>query len=509
MSNDNKQQYYPIRHTPDANTKTVTTYARPLQQKHNVSSPSGSATPVPRGLVLLFGDDSQQPSSTQNIPTVTNNVKSNKFDSSHIAAGVTTHNVQPKLSQPRRPNMLALRNTTAGASIVTPKKFDADRPLPAPPRSSDTVAGRQRSHHDRRRRRQQNQPSTTPTCKQLQKPVSSDITKNDRDPVVWPSSSTFRSPISAETFVSTSSVASSLSSSGSTDAGGTTTSNNNYNTTTTASSSEDDDSFGRTATEDGGGIDRVDIEDFDTAASSVALSPVHHRYHHQQHLLLRQWSPSTTTANSSPVKRSSSFRSPLSGGDNTAASSSSLRSPPVVGNSTSTGFFGTQSLNRRRMCPNSGNTGGGSNSSSRRRRRRQQQQLQNITPAMTGRSSSPSSHAAPEILTLTNTAGGIASTTERYESPPLSPWKKQQHQQQRRQITSKDQGTSCIAPSPDFTDEIRRILLLDQHRGNVRQQQQDLFGEDVQINKHQNGDLNDDKKLVFRIRITGINYISM
>ncbi|VVC26042.1 Hypothetical protein CINCED_3A010240 [Cinara cedri] len=473
LSNDNKQQYYPIRRTPDANPKPITTYARPLQQQKNNphTSPSGSTQPVPHGLVLLFGDDSQQPSSSsKNEPTITNIVKSNKFISSHAAASATTRHVQQQLSQPRRPNILALRNTTAGAPAITPKKFDADRPLPAPPRSSDTVAGRQRNHHDpRRRRRPHNQPSTTPTTKELQNPVSPDIINTGLDPVAWISSSAFRSPISAETFVSTSSIASSLSSSGSTDAGGTTTSNNNYNTTTTASSSDNDDSYGRTATEDGGGIDRVDIEEFDTATSSVALSPVHQ----QQHLLLRQWSPSTTTANSSPVRRSSSFRSPLSGGDITVASSSSLRSPPIVGNSTSTGFGGTQSLNRRRKCSSNGTSGVGGSSSSRRRRRRQQLP-QNHAPTIAGRSSSPSS-AAPEIMT-------IAATSDRYETPPLSPWKKQQ----RRQIC-KDQGTSCAAPGPDFTDEIRRILLLDKHTGDLNDDKKKIVGEVVEqlsLEKH-------------------------
>jgi len=38
---------------------------------------------------------------------------------------------------------------------------------------------------------------------------------------------------------------------------------------------------------------------------------------------------------------------------------------------------------------------------------------------------------------------------------------------------------------PDFTDEIRRILLLDQHRGNVRQQQGGPFKEEgMQVNRH-------------------------
>lgn len=371
--------------------------------------------------------------------------------------------------QLRRPNVLLLKNTTSS----TTNKFDANRPLPDPPRSSDTVAGRHRNRDDprRRRRRQHNQPLTM--TKQLE--TKQDI-NNDKCPVVgtpaWPSSSSFRSPISVGSFISMSSPPSSLSSSGSTDAGGTTTSNNNYNTTTTASSS--DDSFGCTTTEDGGGIDRVDPEDLDTAASSVAILSVHHRYRQQQHLMLHQWSPSTT-ANSSPVRRSSSFRSPLSVGDNTVASSSSLRSPPIVGHTNTTSFGGTQSLNRRHVRP-ANTTTGASSSSSRRRRRRQPQQ--NNT-AVAGNSISPAC-VIPDDISIMNTNSNVL--TEKYESPPSSPWKKHQ---QRRQLMIKDQGTGGGVVGPDFTDEIRRILLLDHNRGNVGQQQQGPFKEeDLQVNKH-------------------------
>lgn len=471
---------------------TEVTYARPLQkqQQPKIDKPSPNTCSSPNGHRVYsptLGDDSQQPSS-QHTPT-TNNLKP-LCTSNHTTADVVTATTKvPHIQQQQkvcRPTVLDLVNTTTGK--LASKNFDPDRPLPAPPRSSDTVAGRQRHHHDPRRRRRQQQhdelPIMTKQQEQQQKQGRPEIV-NDRCAAVvaWPSASSFRSPISAGSFVSMSS----LSSSGSTDAGNTTTSNNNYNTTTTASSS--DDSYSRT--EDDIEVGRVDIEDFDTAASSAAVSPVHYRYRpqqqqqqpqQQQHLLLRQWSPSTTT-NSSPVRRSSSFRSPLSA--NTGASSSSLRSPPVVGhsNTTTAGIGGTQSLNRRRLRPANASTGGGAGNSGRRRRRRQQQQQNNIV--MTGQSTPPSNFISDiDGLVTTTTAATVA--TEKYESPPSSPWKKHQQQQQRRQVSGKEQGTVGTVTSPDFTNEIRRILLLDHHRGNVRQQQNGIVGEDdqVQVNKH-------------------------
>lgn len=463
---------------------SVVTYARPLQkhQKSSQHSSQSCSAPVPRGLVRIFGDDSQHPVPAVSTPATTASANVKAICTSNSTSGSLTndphdHHYQQQ-SQARRPTVLPLVNTAMAA--VPPKNFDADRPLPAPPRSSDTVAGRQRHHHDlrKRRRQQHNQPPTVVAQQQQQLQhekqhwVKSGV---NGPPAAWPSSSSFRSPISAGSLVSVSSPASSLSSSdGSTDAGGTTTSHNNYNTTTTTSSS--DESFGRTATEDGGGIDRADTEGFDTAASSVAVSPVNHRYRqqHQQHLLLRQWSPSTT-ANSSPVRRSSSFRSPLSGGDITAASSSSLKSPPMAG-SASNACGGTQSLNRRRIRSINTTTVGVSSSSRRRRRR---QQYQN-NAEMTGGQSAP-----PTAVVVPDAVGNIANTTmtaENYGSPTSTHWKKHQ-QQQRRQVTNKDQGTGSATAGPDFTDEIRRILLLDHHRGNVRQQQQ--FGEkEVQVNIH-------------------------
>lgn len=479
LSHDNQQ---PNRCPPETNSKTTAIYARPLQhQKQNNNKPS-SVTVVPRGLVKIFGDDPKQ-ISPQHTPTTSKSKPICALNHSTSETVLSTKSTAQQ-QQPRRPNVLLLSNTATETAPIASRNFDADRPLPAPPRSSDTVAGRQRHHHDPRRRRRHHNQSQVIDKHQLetqQQHARSDI-NNDRCPVVvsaaWPSSSSFRSPISAGSFIGMSSPPSSLSSSGSTDAGGTTTSNNNYNTTTTASSS--DESFGRTGTEDGGGIDRVDIEDFDTAASSIALSPIHHRYRQQQHLLLRQWSPSTT-ANSSPVKRSSSFRSPLSCGDNTAVSSSSLKSPLIVGNAITTGFSGTQSLNRRRINPANPTTGGVS-SSSRRRRRRQQQQQQNHTPN-TEQSISPGVPDATGVLTDT-----VMMPAEQFESPVPSPWKKHQQQQQpqqRRQVTSKEQGSGSAVVGADFTDEIRRILLLDHHRGNVRQQQRGLCEEkEVQVNKH-------------------------
>lgn len=468
------------RYTPETTAKTTAIYARPLQHQQQNNNKQSSITAVPRGLVKIFGDEPKQ-ISPQHTPTTSKSTPICASNQSTNETIFSTKNIPLQIQQPRRPNVLLLSNTAKETVPIASKNFDADRPLPAPPRSSDTVAGRQRHHHDpRRRQRHHNQSQMMEKHQQetQQLLAQSDI-NNDRCPVVvsaaWPSSSSFRSPISAGSFIGMSSPPSSLSSSESTDAGGTTTSNNNYNTTTTASSS--DESFGRTATEDGGGVNRVDIEDFDTAASSAALSSIHHRYRQQQHnMLLRQWSPSTT-ANSSPVKRSSSFRSPLSCGDNTAVSSSSLKSPLIVGNAITTGFSGTQSLNRRRIHPINTTTGGVSNSS-RRRRRRQQQQLQNNTPN-TEQSISP---GIPDDTGIVNATA--VTSAEELESSLPSPWKKQQ-QQQRRQITSKEQGSGSAVVGTDFTDEIRRILLLDHHRGNVRQQQRDLHVEkEVQVNKH-------------------------
>lgn len=466
---------------------SVVTYARPLQkhQKNSQHSSQSCSAPVPKGLVRIFGEDSQQPVPAINALTTTTAIPNSKATcTSNSTTGSITndphdHHYQQQ-SQARRPTMLPLVNTAMAATPT--KNFDADRPLPAPPRSSDTVAGRQRHHHDprKRRRQQHNQPPTMAVQQQQHQQdkqhwVRSDI-NDDRCPAAWPSSS-FRSPISAGSLISVSSPASSLSSSdGSTDAGGTTTSHNNYNTTTTTSSS--DESFGRTATEDGGGIDRADTEGFDTAASSVAVSPINHRYRqqHQQHLLLRQWSPSTT-ANSSPVRRSSSFRSPLSGGDITAASSSSLKSPPMAGLVSNT-CGGTQSLNRRRIRSTNITAVGGGSSSRRRRRRLQHQN----NAEMAGGQSTPPTTVVPDAVC--NTAN-MSVNTENYGSPTSTHWKKHQ-QQQRRQVTNKDQGTGGTTAGPDFTDEIRRILLLDHHRGNVRQQQQ--FGEkEVQVNIHSDG----------------------
>lgn len=370
-----------------------------------------------------------------------------------------------------RPNVLPLVNITAGTTV---KNFDADRPLPAPPRSSDTVAGRQRHHHDPRRKRRQHHGPTTSTTKSQEN--NHDVLVEGHNllqatPAAWPS--TFRSPISAGSFVSVSSRPSSLSSSGSTDAGETTTSNNNFNTTSGSSS---DESFGlSTAEEGGGGVDQVVNEDFDTAASSAAVSPIHHRYRHQQHMLLRQWSPSTTV-NSSPVRRSSSFRSPVSGGDITAPSSSSLRSP----HSGTSGAGCTQSLNRRRPRLANNVSSGGGGSSSRRRRRRQQLQQQNDPPAIEVEGHSTTALNVVGVNTVT-------ANVETYGSPPSSPWKK--HQQPRRQIASKDQGVVSSVTSPDFTDEIRRILLLDHHRDNVRLQQDGLCEEqEVALNPNQHHD---------------------
>lgn len=392
-------------------------------------------------------------------------------------AHITAEGKQQRLC---RPTVLPLVNTSAG---ISGKNFDADRPLPAPPRSSDTVAGRQRHHHDPRRRRRlhhhNHQPSPQAHSTTIKQQEEQKVQGSAQ--AAWPSS--VRSPVSAGSFVSVSSRPSSLSSSGSTDAGNTTTSNNNYNTTTTtSSSSSSDESFDLS-----GGIHRAvqDIEDFDTAASSAVVSPMHRRYRQQ---LLRQWSPSMT-ANSSPVRRSSSFRSPMSGsggaGDITGPSSSSLRSP--LGHSAGSGVGCTQSLNRRRVHI-ANTTGGGGGSSGRRRKRRQQQQQQQN--AMTATKTEPitlSPCAIPDI-------GVVTDVIETYESPPSSPWKKQQYQ--RRQGSSgKDQGTSLVT-SPDFTDEIRRILLLDHHRGNVRQQQQqhESFEEqdmEVSVNKQHDNDGNE------------------
>ncbi|XP_025196837.1 uncharacterized protein LOC112595752 [Melanaphis sacchari] len=460
-----QEQYQQNRCTSNSTSSTAATYARPLQkQQQQNSQQSISVSVPPHGLVRIFGDDSGQlspshtPITTESKPTCTS--------SNHTTGGTTLnttlHN-HLQSQQIRRPNVLLLKNTTS----VSTNKFDANRPLPDPPRSSDTVAGRHRNRDDprRRRRRQHNQP---PTITKQRQDINNDQCSGVVSPA-WPSSSSFRSPISVGSFISESSPPSSLSSSGSTDAGGTTTSNNNYNTTTSSS----DDSFGCTTTEDGGGIDRIDTEDLDTAVSSVAISSVHHRYRQQQHLLLHQWSP-TTTANSSPVRRSSSFRSPLSAGDNTAASSSSLRSPPIIGNPATACIGGTQSLNRRHVRPANTTPGAGSSSSRRRRRRQQQQNL-----VIAGNSTPPSGDKL-DVIGVMNTTSNVS--TEKYESPSSSPWKKQQ---QRRQILNKDQGTGGGVVGPDFTDEIRRILLLDHHRGNVRQQQRSPFKEEkVQVNKH-------------------------
>lgn len=438
---------------------------------------------MPRGLVRIFGDDTQHPTPAINVSATTaatvNVIATCTSNSTSGSMTNDPHGHYQQQSQARRPTVLPLVNTAMAAAPT--KNFDADRPLPAPPRSSDTVAGRQRHHHDprKRRRQQHNQPPTEAVQQQqLQQEkqhwVRPGVSDNRCPPAAWPSSSSFRSPISAGSLVSVSSPASSLSSSdGSTDAGGTTTSHNNYNTTTATSSS--DESFGRTGTEDGGGIDRADTEGFDTAASSVAVSPINHRYRqqHQQHLLLRQWSPST--ANSSPVRRSSSFRSPLSGGDITAASSSSLKSPQMAGPA-SNACGGTQSLNRRRIRSINTTAVGGSSSSRRRRRR---QQHQNNAEMTGGQTTPPTAVVAPDAV---GNIANITATAEIYGSPTSTHWKKHQ-QQQRRQVTNKDQGSGSATAGPDFTDEIRRILLLDHHRGNVRQQQQ--FGEkEVQVNIH-------------------------
>lgn len=446
---------------------TAATYARPLQKQVHPST----LVPVPHGLVRIFGDS--QHISPPNTPTTT---EAQPTSSNHSTGGTNLntalHNPQQS-QQVRRPNVLLLKNTTS----ISTNKFDANRPLPDPPRSSDTVAGRHRNRDDprRRRRRQHNQP---PTMTKQQQETKQDVNNDHCLGMVspaWPSSSSFRSPISVGSFVSVSSPPSSLSSSSSTDAGGTTTSNNNYNTTTTPSSS--DDSYGCTTTEDCAAIDRVDTENLDTAASSVAISAVHLRYQQQQQLL-HQWSPSTT-ANSSPVRRSSSFRSPLSAGDNTAASSSSLRSPPIVGHTTTTNFGGTQSLNRRHVRSANTTSCAGSNSSRRRRRRQQQQN----NTAITGNPTPPAG-VITDVVGIMNTTSNVS--TEKYESLSSSPWKKQQ---QRRQVISKDQVTGGGVVGPDFTDEIRRILLLDQHRGNVRLQQRGpIKEEEVQVNKHSTDD---------------------
>lgn len=453
-------------------TTTTVTYARPQtqhqKQKNNQSSLPSSSEPAPRGMILMFGDDSKR-QSPQNTLTVTNIIPTGA--SNHIVRGTTMTNnaVHPQQQPLRRPNVLNLQNTTTGtAAIKSKKNFDADRPLPAPPRSSDTVAGRQRQHHDPRRRRRQQQ-THNKSHSSSTKPQQLDPSEVNIDPsgvtvpMAWPSLSSFRSPISVNSFVSVSSPPSSLSSSGSTDAGDTTTSHNNYNTTTTASSS--DDSFGCNATEDCEDIGMVDTEEFDTAVFSAAVSPIYHRYREQQpHLLHRQWSPST---NSSPVRRSSSFRSPLSAGDTTVASSSSLRSPPLAVYSTASSIGGTQSLNRRRVRPTN-IIQSGPNSSGRRRRRRQQQQ--NNT-SVTGRPSPLS-----DVQVLPDDTDVIINpiTPERDGSPPLSPWKKQLQLQRR-------QGTG----GPEFTDEIRRILLLDHHKGNIHQQQRGLLEEkEVQVCKY-------------------------
>lgn len=467
VSVDDKQ---PKRRT--CNTTTTVTYARPLtqHQKQKNSQPSlpSNSELVPRGLVLMFGDDSKR-QSPQNALTITNINPISASNNTVAGTTMTNNAVHPQQQPLRRPNVLNLQNTTTGtAAIMSKKKFDADRPLPAPPRSSDTVAGRQRHHHDPRRRRRQQQvhnksQSSSTKSHHLDQPEVNIDPSVVKVPTAWPSLSSFRSPISVNSFVSVSSPPSSLSSSGSTDAGDTTTSHNNYNTTTTASSS--DDSFGCTATEDGNGgeIGMVDTEEFDTAAFSIAVSPVHHRYREQQpHLLHRQWSPST---NSSPVRRSSSFRSPLSAGDTTVASSSSLRSPPVAVYSTASSIGGTQSLNRRHIRP-SNITHNGPNSSGRRRRRRQQQQNNS---SLTGRPLPISDvQVIPDITSvITNPI-----TPERDGSPPLSPWKKQLQLQRR-------QGTG----GPEFTDEIRRILLLD--RNNTHQLQRGLIEEkEVQASKY-------------------------
>lgn len=460
-------------------------YARPLQKQQHQNTdqpfPNSCSTPnVLRVFSPTLDDDSQQP-----LPQHTNNFKPLSTSNRTTTDGVTPNTPITHIQQQQkicRPTVLDLVNTTTGN--LASKNFDPNRPLPAPPRSSDTVAGRQRHHHDPRRRRRQQQHNELPIVtkqEQQQKQGRPEII-NDRcvaAVVAWPSASSFRSPISAGSFVSISS----LSSSGSTDAGNTTTSNNNYNTTTTASSSDD----GYSHPEDDIEVGRVDIGDFDTAASSAAVSPIHYRYRPQQqqqqhHLLLHQWSQSTTT-NSSPVRRSSSFRSPLSA--NTGASSSSLRSPPVVGhsNTTTASIGGTQSLNRRRLRPTNVSSGGGVSSSSHRRRRRQQQQQNNVL--ITGQSTPPSVLVS-DIGGLVTTTTSATVATEKYDSPPSSPWKKHQQQQQRRQITNKEQGTVGTVTSPDFTNEIRRILLLDHHRGNIRQQQRGMVGKDdqVQVNKN-------------------------
>lgn len=453
--------------TPDTTTKPEVTYARPLQQQKLQKQNNQSGPGLVSQSMGLSPSDGLQQSST----TITDE-KSACSPYAHFTA-------EGKQQRLCRPTVLPLVNTSAGLSG---KNFDADRPLPAPPRSSDTVAGRQRHHHDPRRRRRlhhDHQPAPQAHSTTIKQQQEKEQVQGSAQ-AAWPSS--VRSPVSVGSFVSVSSRPSSPSSSGSTDAGNTTTSNNNYNTTTTtSSSSSSDESFGL-----GGGIHRAvqDVEDFDTAASSAVVSPIHRRYRQQ---LLRQWSPSMT-ANSSPVRRSSSFRSPMSGsgggGDITGPSSSSLRSP--LGQSAGSGVGCTQSLNRRRVHTTNTTGGGGGGSSGRRRKRRQQQQQQqqnqqNVMTATKTEQTTLSPCNIPDISVVTD-------AIETYESPPSSPWKKQQYQ--RRQGSSgKDQGTSLVT-SPDFTDEIRRILLLDNHRGNVRQQHEsfDEQNKEVSMNKQHDND---------------------
>lgn len=407
--------------TPDPTTKPEVTYARPLQQHKlqkqlNKSQQSSSGAASPRIPVSVTGDGpSQQPS-----PLAATDVDAKPGCSDPNSPLAVDGQQQRRLC---RPNVLALV-----------KNFDADRPLPAPPRSSDTAAGRPRHHDSRRRRRgQHHDQPPQPAAKPLQKEQLQLHFRGGPAQAAWPSS--FRSPVPSSV---QSSRPSSLSSSESTDAGNTTASNNNYNTTTTATStSSSDESFDL-----GAGVHRAvqDVEDFDTAASSAAVSPIHHHYRQQ---LLRQWSPSTT-ANSSPVRRSSSFRSPVSGGDVTGPSSSSLRSPPGQAAGC------TQSLNRRHMRPT--NTAG-AGSSGRRRRRRQQPQ-NNASATAAGQPISPPTGAVVDALA---------------DAQASSSWVKQL-QQQHQKRSGKDQGTGGgSVTSPDFTDEICRML--DHHRGNVRQEQ--------------------------------------
>lgn len=481
-----ENQHYQKQNRRTTDTTAKTTYARPLQQQNNDRpSPQSGLGLVPHGLVLMFGDESQRV-----VPPTVNAKTIGMLSNDGVPATVITDTNHDRQQQLRRPTVLALVNTTANATAVGHKNFDADRPLPAPPRSSDTVAGRQRHHHNPRRRRRRQQYNNTDGDNQELRPLRKN--DDDRQPTVsavaWPSSSSFQSPISAGSFISVPSsppAPSSLSSSSeSTDAGDTTTSHNNYNTTTGSSSSSLDGSYDRAANRS-----RRDAEDYDTyiKASSTAVSPKH-RYHqqHQQLVSLYQWSPVTTTttatANSSSVRRSSSFRSPLSAcvGDHTTASSSSLRSPLIVGltvpNTSGcnvSGGGGTQSLNRRHIRPANSTAVASGNSSGRRRRRRQQQNSATVPGH-----SSPSGEVIADITSVVSNA----TATETYGSSSSSPWKKQQLQ--RRQVTNKDQGTGTVGTDPDFTNEIRRILLLDHHRGNVRQQQQGLFEEEEAVGKY-------------------------